>query len=92
MRFVIVGSGLAGVSAAAELRESGGADHEIVLIGEETETPYDHPPLSKDFLRGDSEEDGAHLHPAGWYAEAGIERMTGVRVTRIALDADAVEL
>jgi 3-phenylpropionate/trans-cinnamate dioxygenase ferredoxin reductase component len=92
MRCVIVGAGLAGVSAAAELREAGGPGHEIVLIGEERETPYDHPPLSKGYLRGEATEDDAALKEPGWYADAGIERRAGDRATRITADGDAVEL
>lgn len=92
MRFVIIGSGLAGVSAAAELREAGGDGHEIVLVGEEAEAPYDHPPLSKGYLRGEVDDAGALLRPAGWYAEAGVERRAGARAVRVAPAADAVRL
>jgi 3-phenylpropionate/trans-cinnamate dioxygenase ferredoxin reductase subunit len=92
MRFVIVGSGLAGVSAAAELREAGGSGNEIVLIGEERDAPYDHPPLSKAYLRGEVEEEAAALREPGWYEQAGIERRAGVRATRLVPGDDAVEL
>ncbi|MDQ2844860.1 MAG: FAD-dependent oxidoreductase, partial [Actinomycetota bacterium] len=43
--FVIVGAGLAGAKAAEELRTREFAGR-ILLLGEETEQPYDRPPLS----------------------------------------------
>ena len=53
--FVIVGAGLAGAKAAETLREEG-FDGRLVLIGDEPERPYERPPLSKDYLRGEAEE------------------------------------
>jgi NADPH-dependent 2,4-dienoyl-CoA reductase/sulfur reductase-like enzyme len=49
---VIVGAGHAGVQAAASLREQGFQD-EIVLLSDESELPYERPPLSKAFLKGE---------------------------------------
>ena len=60
--FVIVGAGLAGAKAAEELREQG-FDGRVVLIGDEPERPYERPPLSKDYLRGESAREKAHVHP-----------------------------
>ncbi|MCW2544413.1 MAG: thcD 2 [Frankiales bacterium] len=54
MRVLLVGAGLAGVKVAEGLREKG-YDGELVLIGEETEAPYDRPPLSKQVLRREKE-------------------------------------
>ena len=59
--FVIVGAGLAGAKAAEALREEG-FDGRIVLLGAESERPYERPPLSKDYLRGESRARG-HLRP-----------------------------
>ena len=53
--FVIVGAGLAGAKAAETLREEG-FDGRLVLIGDEPERPYERPPLSKDYLRGEAAE------------------------------------
>ena len=52
--FVIIGGGLAGASAAATLREEG-FDGRVVLIGSESERPYNRPPLSKEYLRGEAD-------------------------------------
>jgi NADPH-dependent 2,4-dienoyl-CoA reductase/sulfur reductase-like enzyme len=49
---VIVGAGHAGGKAAEALRKEG-FDGRIVLLGQEPEQPYERPPLSKDYLRGD---------------------------------------
>src|SRR5215469_5713060 len=80
--FVIVGASLAGAKAAEELRTCG-FDGRIALIGAEPERPYERPPLTKDYLRGESERDQAHVHPADFYAQQEIELVTGVRVTSI---------
>jgi 3-phenylpropionate/trans-cinnamate dioxygenase ferredoxin reductase component len=52
--FVIVGGGLAGGSAAAALRADG-FDGRVVLVGSEREEPYNRPPLSKEYLRGEAD-------------------------------------
>ena len=54
--FVIVGASLAGAKAAETLRAEG-FDGRIVLIGDEAERPYERPPLSKDYLRGEAERE-----------------------------------
>ncbi|MGP4096989.1 NAD(P)/FAD-dependent oxidoreductase [Nonomuraea sp. KM90] len=89
--FVIVGAGLAGAKAAQTLREEG-FDGEIVLIGAETERPYERPPLSKDYLQGRSERDGIFVHAPDWYADNGVDLRLGLRVTRIELDHHLVRL
>jgi len=81
-RFVIVGASLAGAKAAQELRDRG-FDGEITLIGSEPERPYERPPLSKDYLRGESERDKAYVHPAEFYDENAIELLTETTVTRL---------
>jgi 3-phenylpropionate/trans-cinnamate dioxygenase ferredoxin reductase component len=89
--FVIVGAGLAGAKAAQELRERG-FDGRVVLIGSEPERPYERPPLSKDYLRGDSEREKAYVHPAGFYTEQEIELVTGAAVAAIDPGASRVLL
>ena len=78
---VIVGASLAGASAAAALRKEG-FDGRIVLIGEESERPYERPELSKTYLRGEAKKD-LHVHASDYYAENDIELITGRRVERI---------
>ena len=65
--FVIVGAGMAGGKAAETLREEG-FDGRIVLVGAEPHRPYERPPLSKDYLRGESEQPAWLQEDEGWYA------------------------
>jgi 3-phenylpropionate/trans-cinnamate dioxygenase ferredoxin reductase subunit len=88
-KFVVVGGGLAGASAAEALRREG-FDGRLRLIGAESHRPYIRPPLSKDYLSGKDGLDSAYVHPQAWYAENGVDLTTGERV--IGLDAEAHRL
>jgi 3-phenylpropionate/trans-cinnamate dioxygenase ferredoxin reductase component len=81
-RFVIVGAALAGGSAAAALRE-GGFEGEITLIGAEKQLPYNRPPLSKGYLRGQDKFEDQLVNPAAFYTEQRIGLRLGVRATAI---------
>jgi 3-phenylpropionate/trans-cinnamate dioxygenase ferredoxin reductase subunit len=83
---VIAGAALAGAKAAEALREEG-FEGRIVLIGEEAEQPYERPPLSKDYLRGEAPRESARVHPESFYDDNSIELRTGVTVERIDVDA-----
>lgn len=74
--FMIVGAGLTGAKAAETLRAEG-FDERVVLIGAEDERPYERPPLSKDYLRGEAERETVYVHPEGFYAEQDIELRLG---------------
>jgi len=89
--FLIVGASLAGAKAAEELRAQG-FDGRVMLIGAEPERPYERPPLTKDYLRGESEREQAHVHPEGFYSEQEIELETGRRVMAIQPGASRVRL
>jgi 3-phenylpropionate/trans-cinnamate dioxygenase ferredoxin reductase subunit len=86
---VVVGAGLAGAKAV-EAARAGGYDGPLVMYGEEPHRPYERPPLSKGYLTGDTELDGAYVHEAGWYHEHGVELRLGTPVT--GLDAGSHEL
>jgi 3-phenylpropionate/trans-cinnamate dioxygenase ferredoxin reductase subunit len=86
---VIVGASLAGAKAAATLREEG-FDGRVVLIGSEAERPYERPPLSKDYLRGEAGRDKVYVHEAGFYADHDIELLLGR--TAVSLDPGRREL
>lgn len=77
--FLLVGGGMASAHCAAELRENG-AEGSILLAGREPEPPYERPPLTKGYLRGEASREDALVHPAGWYEENGVELRTGVNV------------
>jgi 3-phenylpropionate/trans-cinnamate dioxygenase ferredoxin reductase component len=89
--FVIVGASLAGAKAAGELRERG-FDGRIVLVGAETERPYERPPLTKDYLRGESEREKAYVYEEGFYASQEIELRLGAVAESIDPDASTVTL
>ena len=88
---VIAGAGLAGAKAAEALRAEG-FEGRIVLVGDEPEAPYERPPLSKDYLRGESPREQARVHEDGFYAEHDIELLTGTTVTDLNAAARDVTL
>ncbi|HXW79275.1 MAG TPA: FAD-dependent oxidoreductase, partial [Acidimicrobiales bacterium] len=90
-RFVIVGASLAGAKAAETLRRQG-FEGGVTLIGEEGERPYERPPLSKEFLRGEAGPEKLFVHKEGYYDAVGIELRLGQKVTSIDLGANAVVL
>lgn len=84
---IVIGSGPAGVSAAEAYR-SERPDSPIRILSADGSQPYDRPPLSKDFLRGETED--VTLHPAEWFAERHIELTLGTAVERIDTSARTV--
>jgi 3-phenylpropionate/trans-cinnamate dioxygenase ferredoxin reductase subunit len=82
LSFVIVGASLAGATAAATLREHG-FDGDITLIGAEAQPPYERPPLSKQYLRGETPFEKALVRPPTYYDERRIETRFGTRATRV---------
>jgi 3-phenylpropionate/trans-cinnamate dioxygenase ferredoxin reductase component len=86
--FVIVGASLAGAKAAETLREQG-FDGRLVLIGGEAERPYERPPLSKDYLRGEADRK-PYVHDQDFYAEQEIELLTSTEVESIDIASSEV--
>ena len=86
---VIVGASLAGAKAAETLREEG-FDGRVVLVGAEDERPYERPPLSKDYLRGEVGREKVYVHDERFYAEHDIELRLGR--TAVSLDTSSREL
>ncbi|HET9677825.1 MAG TPA: FAD-dependent oxidoreductase [Solirubrobacterales bacterium] len=84
--FLLIGGGMASAQCAAELRRRG-AEGSILLVGREPEPPYERPPISKEYLRGDASRDDAYVNPASWYEENGVELLSGRNV--LSLDPEA---
>src|SRR5215218_6477345 len=84
--FLLIGGGMASAHCAAELRRRG-ADGSILLVGREPEPPYERPPISKEYLRGDAGRSDAYVNERSWYEENGVELLTGRNV--LALDPAA---
>jgi 3-phenylpropionate/trans-cinnamate dioxygenase ferredoxin reductase subunit len=89
--FVIVGAALAGAKAAETLRTEG-FEGRVILIGDEDVIPYERPPLSKDYLRGEVGPEKAQVHEQSYYPEHEIDLRLGTRVTAIDPGAGQVAL
>jgi 3-phenylpropionate/trans-cinnamate dioxygenase ferredoxin reductase subunit len=89
--FVIVGAGLAGAKAAETLRAEG-FEGRVLLLGEEAERPYERPPLSKAYLRGEADRESLYVHQEGYYAAHDIELRTSASVRSIAPAGRRLEL
>jgi 3-phenylpropionate/trans-cinnamate dioxygenase ferredoxin reductase component len=87
---VIVGASLTGAKAAERLRK-GEFDGSIVLLGAESELPYERPPLSKEYLLGKAERSAAQVHDEAWYPENDVDLRLGVTVSGIDPDGHTVE-
>ena len=88
---VIVGGGLAGAKAAETLR-SEGFDGRVLIVGVEPERPYERPPLSKDYLRGEAGRDKVYVHDEAFYEQQGIELRLGRTATRLDTSERELEL
>ena len=88
---LLIGGGMAAGTCAAELRKQG-ADGEIMLVGREPEPPYERPPLSKEYLRGEAKREDAHVNPADWYEKNGVELRTKTNVMSLDTEARTAKL
>jgi 3-phenylpropionate/trans-cinnamate dioxygenase ferredoxin reductase subunit len=79
---VVVGANLAGGAAAGVLRDEG-FDGRLVLIGAEDLAPYERPPLSKEYLRGEQDLEAGLVRPPGWWEDNGIEVRLATRAERL---------
>jgi len=89
--YALIGGGLAAGNCARWLRESG-ADGEILLIGRESDLPYNRPDCSKGYLQGKASREDTLFRPADWYGEQHVEALTRVSVKGLDLSERSVEL
>jgi 3-phenylpropionate/trans-cinnamate dioxygenase ferredoxin reductase component len=82
---------MASAHCAAELRKRG-ADGSVLLVGREPEPPYERPPLSKEYLRGEAAREDARVNAAEWYEENDVELLTARNVMSIDTQARTVAL
>src|SRR3954453_22798002 len=80
--FVVVGAGLAGARAVETLREEG-FEGRLLLIGDEPDRPYERPPLSKEYLRGEAARETIYVHAEDFYAEHDVELRLGRRAVEL---------
>jgi NADPH-dependent 2,4-dienoyl-CoA reductase/sulfur reductase-like enzyme len=81
-KYLLIGGGLASGQAAKHLREQD-PHGSITLVGEEPYVPYDRPPLSKEFLRGEKTREALFFDPEQYFHDQGVDLLLGVRVQRL---------
>ena len=81
-RIVIAGAGQAAAQAVQSLR-TGDYTGALTIVGDETSLPYQRPPLSKAYMKGEFEEERLYFRPAAWYEDNRVEVMLGARATAI---------
>jgi 3-phenylpropionate/trans-cinnamate dioxygenase ferredoxin reductase component len=79
---LIIGGGVAAAKAAEGLRAAGGEGTTVVMTAE-PELPYERPPLSKDFLRGEAGREKTRTHDEAWYREHGVEVLLATRASTL---------
>ena len=90
-RIVIIGGGQAGAQAVQSLRLFG-YEGAITLVGDEAALPYQRPPLSKAYMKGEMAEDRLYFKPAAWYEDNNVETLLSQSVLRIDRSAREVHL
>lgn len=83
-KYLLIGSGLASGQAARQIRERD-PDGSITLVGEEPYVPYDRPPLSKEFLRGEKPREELFFDPEQYFHDHGVDLVLGVAVQQLDL-------
>lgn len=89
--FLLVGGGMAAGNCAEELR-SKGAEGSILVAGREPEPPYERPPLTKEYLRGEAQRSDAYVNGREWYDENDVELLTGTNVMSLDVEARTAKL
>lgn len=89
-RLVIVGGGPAGLSTARAYRKSGGKGR-ITMLTSEPHAPYNRPPLTKGYLRGESSREDLPLENGGWYEQNGVEVRLSTSVAALDRERRIVE-
>lgn len=89
-RLVIVGGGPAGLATARAYRDAGGRAR-VTILSAEPYAPYNRPPLTKDFLRGETDRADLPLEDKVWYANSGVELRTSTAVANLDRERAVVE-
>jgi 3-phenylpropionate/trans-cinnamate dioxygenase ferredoxin reductase subunit len=89
--FLLVGGGMAAANCARHLREQG-ADGDILLVAREPDPPYNRPPLTKTYVRGEESREDILFRPDDWWAEQRIELLTRTSVTGLDVETRTATL
>jgi len=89
--YLLIGGGLASANCARWLREEG-AEGEVLLVGRESDPPYNRPECSKGYLRGEESREEPLFRPNEWWGEQRIELLTRASVTGLDLDSRTAKL
>ncbi len=89
--YALIGGGLAAGNCARWLRESG-ADGSVLLIGRESDLPYNRPPCSKGYLQDKESRADTLFRPPEWYEEQSIEALTRVSAKSLDISGRTVAL
>jgi len=88
---LLIGGGIAGAAAAAELR-AGGFEGSVTLVTREQDPPYHRPPITKGYLQGSADRASTLVHPESWYADNAVELLTRTPVMDLDTDARTAKL
>jgi 3-phenylpropionate/trans-cinnamate dioxygenase ferredoxin reductase subunit len=89
---LIVGTGAAGAGCAEALARDKSFGGSILLAGREADPPYERPPASKGYLRGEQDRESTYLHPASWWGEQGVELLSRTSVMKLDTEAKVAKL
>ena len=89
---LIVGAGAAGAACAEGLARDRGFGGSILLVGREADPPYERPPASKAYLRGEVDREATYLHPVAWWEERGVQLVTRTSVMKLDTSARVAKL
>ncbi|HXE99067.1 MAG TPA: FAD-dependent oxidoreductase [Solirubrobacterales bacterium] len=89
--YLLIGGGMASAHCAAELRRRE-SEESILLVGREPDPPYERPPLSKEYMRGESKREDAYVNGADWYEANDVELLSGASVMSLDLEARTAKL
>ena len=88
---VIVGGGPAGLATARAYRQTGGRAR-VTILNSEPYAPYNRPPLTKEFLRGEASHEDLPLEGDGWYRENSVQLRLSAVVAGLDRNNQTVEL
>jgi 3-phenylpropionate/trans-cinnamate dioxygenase ferredoxin reductase component len=89
---LIVGGGAAGAACAEGLARDRRFGGSILLVGRESDPPYERPPASKGYLRGEIAREATYLHALPWWQERGVELLTRTSVMKLDTSARTAKL